>query len=110
MRKTGVGIGALAAALALAIAPGAIAPIVQSSPASPASVTAPNANEKQAPTQAPTNANVDLNFLAELGAPLGRSGGMWKNGGRSRTGGIPWPGRKIACMMRTAGRTKRMRH
>lgn len=52
----------------------------------------------QAPTPNP-GTPADLAFLERLGSPI-----------RIRHRGYYWPGRKVACMLRRAGRVKRMRH
>lgn len=95
MRKTGIGAAALSAALALTLAPGTLGPSAQQSPIT-AAVQAARDGTKTTPST-PAAADVDLNFLAQLGAPLGGASGC------------PWPGRRAACARRTAGRTRRMR-
>ena len=94
------GLGALAAAMALGAG---LAPTVAPNTAAPgpASVARAPSGEKQAPAPAPTNAPTDLAFLAMLGAPMR---------GKARTSGCPWPGRKVACMLRRSGRVRKMRH
>lgn len=88
---------AKAAILALAAAISGV-PQLAPLPAENTVKQAPAGTEKQAPA-APSQSSQQLQFLADLGAPIRR---------RARTG-FYWPGRRAAAALRTAGKTRRMR-